>query len=311
MARDARWPFVPFLIVRSVQFVMAFIVLALGAYVVTGYPQSWAAGMGVFIGIFSMIWLSISFFLLFAGLLLPICVVVLDSFCLLFYLITMAGCAASGVLGSGACEVYSWDRYNTTKLYGPCVAAKGAFAILLLGMFGFIATVVVSSIILHRNRKDLRGKKHAQGLPPLSSSDPEYNPAVQGSQPLQQTGQEKQNLGVFQQQPVELGQQYQQQPVYQAQQPQYAQQQPQYYQQPQQPQQPYQQHAPYPQTEYVDPTMQAGFVPFSPSTSPLPELMTPQPTGGNFSAVSNETGGTSNPPDTYAEMPHNPVQPRS
>ncbi|KAI5777608.1 hypothetical protein EDC01DRAFT_591493, partial [Geopyxis carbonaria] len=169
MARDERWPFLPLLIIRGIQALFAIIILGLTAFVVSVLPFWWAA-IGLVTALFTLIYVGITFTLLFMNMLLPLAVVIVDAFLLVFYLISMAGTAASGVVGSDCTYsslytgiyTYSLTTYTST----PCVVSKGAFALELLSMFLFIATTVYAAIVLHKNRKDLRGAKHNQGLPP-------------------------------------------------------------------------------------------------------------------------------------------------
>jgi hypothetical protein len=187
--RDTRWPFVIFLIIRVVQAVLAFLTAALSAYVVSAAPSIWWAGMGLFIGLVALIWMGINIVLICMGLLLPITVVVIDAFCVVFFLVAMAGTGASGILQPDSCEytIYQYTGYAytySTTTVPACQAAQAAFGIELFSMLGFILTLVLASITLHKNKKDLRGKKYAQGLPPISSRDPTY-PSTSG-QPQQQ-----------------------------------------------------------------------------------------------------------------------------
>ncbi|KAI5812314.1 hypothetical protein BZA77DRAFT_228329, partial [Pyronema omphalodes] len=152
---------------RSIQLLFAIIILGMTAYVVNIYPFWWAS-LGLFIALITIIWCIINFVIFFLGLLLPIAVVIVDAFITTFLLISMAGTAASGIVGSN-CNIYdfSFTTYSYTYTYGVstgCMMAKGSFAMELLGMFLFIATLVYSSITLHRTRKDLRGKKYNAGL---------------------------------------------------------------------------------------------------------------------------------------------------
>ena len=100
--------------------------------------------MGVFIGLFVVIWMILNYVLFFIGLLLPVAVVVVDAFCVVFLLITMAGTAASGIL-STSCRPYystytqySWlskrDLQKRATYHTSCLLAKAGFGMLFLSM---------------------------------------------------------------------------------------------------------------------------------------------------------------------------------
>jgi hypothetical protein len=96
----------------------------------------WWAGMGVFIGLIVMLWSAISIVLFFLALLLPLAVVIVDAFCTLFLLITMAGTGASDALGSGLCKID--DGFGGEFTIPGCSSIqgviRGGFAMSLLGM---------------------------------------------------------------------------------------------------------------------------------------------------------------------------------
>jgi hypothetical protein len=85
----------------------------------------------------TIIWCIINFVIFSFGLLLPIAVVVVDAFITTFMLISMAGTAASGIVGSN-CNVYDFNytsySYYSYGVSSGCVVAKGSFVMELLGM---------------------------------------------------------------------------------------------------------------------------------------------------------------------------------
>lgn len=166
MAQDQRWPFIPFVAVRGVQFIFSVIILGLTAYLCS-FGDIWWAALGLFIAIIIFLWMVANFVLYFMCLLLPLAVVIVDAFCFLFLLIAMAGTASSNYL-SVDCAYWKY-----TDFYSPCSVVKAAFAFELLGMFLFIASLVFASITLHKTRKDLRGKKYNAGLPFVSGGTAE------------------------------------------------------------------------------------------------------------------------------------------
>ena len=100
--------------------------------------------MAVFIGLVIVIWVIINFVLFSLELLLPVAVVVVDAFCVVFLLAAMAGTAASGIL-SFSCRLYTTVDFNTSWSWGgntqrrstywtPCLIAKIAFGSQLLSM---------------------------------------------------------------------------------------------------------------------------------------------------------------------------------
>ena len=96
--------------------------------------------MGLFIALVILIWMVMNFVLFFNGILLPLAVVIVDAFCVVFLLISMAGSADSGWLATFDCSYYtssSYSSYSSPYYYSSvslCSTIKGAFAIELLGM---------------------------------------------------------------------------------------------------------------------------------------------------------------------------------
>ncbi|KAF8242635.1 hypothetical protein K440DRAFT_664615 [Wilcoxina mikolae CBS 423.85] len=278
MAKDARWPFLPFIIVRSIQLVFGLIILGMTAYIAS-IGSVWWNYLALFISLVMLIWGVINFVLFFMGLLLPVAVVVVDAFIVFFLLISMAGTAASGYVGSN-CRFYIIDydyTYESNTYWTPCLVAKASFAVELLGMFLFIATLVLASITLHKTRKDLRGKKYNAGLPFVSGSSAQAQDQEQGQQFY--AGEQK----------IEDQPQHYQQPA-----PVYTQQPQTYYPQPQQ-QVPLQQ---VPQQQYQQGPTYDAFV--SPPTSPPPPGEIIQHSTGGYT-----TGGSlpSEMPGAHTHLP--------
>jgi len=207
VSRDGRWPFIPFLVIRSIQIVFGIIILGLCGYIVSkesgnndysdedlNLDVDWWAGMGVFIGLIVMLWGAISIVLFFLALLLPLALVIVDAFCTLFLLITMAGIGASRYMNSN-CGAYGFSEFHMplpAVVKKPCDAAKGAFAMSLLCMLIFIASTAYASVILHRTRKDLRGRKYNANLPATSTKEGATDyvqpmQTMQGTAPVQPT----------------------------------------------------------------------------------------------------------------------------
>lgn len=209
--------------------------------------------MGLFIGLVALIWMGINIVLIFMGFLLPIAVVIIDAFCVVFFLVAMAGTGASGVLQPDSCEftIYEYTGFSysySTTTAPACQAAQAAFAIELFSMLGFILTLVFASFTLHKNKKDLRGKKYAQGLPPISSRDlTSGQPQQQQQQPMEHYMQPIQKMGSPPPQNPQYFEPLQPAPVYSPQQ-----------EYPQQPQ------------VYVDSSPQPVHEPISPPISPPP-----------------------------------------
>ena len=70
------------------------------------------------------------------GLLLPLAVVIVDAFLLLFWIISLAGAGADGFIGTdctyASYGLYSYNVYSYTST--PCVVGKAMFAMELLSM---------------------------------------------------------------------------------------------------------------------------------------------------------------------------------
>jgi len=207
LSRDGRWPFTPFLVFRSIQVVFGLIVLALCGNIIDDIggdvlkdiddSMSWAAPMGVFVGLISMLWGATSIGLFFSSLLLPLVVVIIDAFCALFFLVTLAGLGDSDYMKARPKETFTTSgdlnsidfldglfKRGVSKELKPYDIAKGALAMSVLSMVLFIATTAYASVILYRTRKDLRGRKYNAGLP--AASDKEG--AVDYVQPMQTIG---------------------------------------------------------------------------------------------------------------------------
>ncbi|KAF8540946.1 hypothetical protein BDD12DRAFT_547133 [Trichophaea hybrida] len=267
MAKDARWPFVPFIIIRSIQLALAVTILGMTAYIAS-IGSVWWNYLALIISLVMLIWGVINFVLFFKGLLLPVAVVVIDAFIVFFLLISMSGTAASGYVGSNCRLYYINDLYyaeESNTYWTPCLVAKASFVMELLGMLLFIATLVLASITLHKTRKDLRGKKYNAGLPFVSGS------SAQAQAQAQEQGQQFYAA----EQKVEDQSQHYQQPA-----PVYTPQPQTYY--PQQQQQVLQQ---VPQQQYQQGPTYDAFV--SPPTSPLPPGDIIQHSTGGFT-----TGGS-------------------
>ncbi|TGZ76307.1 hypothetical protein EX30DRAFT_344998 [Ascodesmis nigricans] len=167
--RDQRWPVWGVLIIRPIQLLFSLIILGMTAYLTSEVSGAtdllWSAPLGLVTALIATIYLVASIVLYFRNRLLPLFVVVLDAFCVLFYLIAMAGTADAG-FPKMTCNFSYYDWYLGTSYSGMstfCHAGKAAFALELLNMFFFIATLVLAALILHKNRKDLRGKKYNAG----------------------------------------------------------------------------------------------------------------------------------------------------
>ncbi|KAI5856387.1 hypothetical protein BZA05DRAFT_388323 [Tricharina praecox] len=267
MVQDDRWPMLPFLIVRATQTLFGVILLGMTAYICS-LGQVWWAGMGLFIALIILIWMAVNFILFFMGMLLPLAVVIVDAFCTLFLLISMAGTADSGWLALDCSYFYSGSL---------CPTIKGAFAMELLAMFLFIASLVFASITLYKHRADLLGRIHANGgVAPVTTSAELPAQSSQTQKPQEQ---------------------YYQQPLQQMQNPQQPMQ-PTAYPTPVYNTQQQQQHMP--QQPYTQGPAYDGFV--SPPTSPPPAEM--QHTGG-YSTVSSNTPHppAAGWPTAAAEMP--------
>jgi len=169
MVRDSRWPFWPMIALRSVELFFSVIVLGCSAYIISVFAL-WYAVMALVTALFTIIYFGINLFLLFSNLLLPLAIVIVDAFLLVFWLICIAGFGASGVLSSN-CQIsveyysYSFD-YDFTGTLIPCEVAKATFGISFIIFLLFIGSLILSAMILHKNRKDLRGAKHNSGLTP-------------------------------------------------------------------------------------------------------------------------------------------------
>jgi len=177
MTRDSRWPFIPFVALRAVQLLFAIIVLGETAYIVSEFEEPpWWPCLGLFTSLVAMLYCIATIVLYFTNLALPLALLIVDAFLLVFYLISMAGTADSGIVG-GSCtySYYSDNIYISDYTYSytstPCIVVKASFAFELLSMFLFIASTTLAAITMHKTRKDLRGKKHSQGLPPVSSAE--------------------------------------------------------------------------------------------------------------------------------------------
>lgn len=92
--------------------------------------------MGLVTALFTLIWVAVTFVLLFMGLLLPLAVVCVDAFLLLFYLISMAGVGDSGFV-SNSCSLSgydSWFGFYDAGTADYCLVSKAVFAFELLSM---------------------------------------------------------------------------------------------------------------------------------------------------------------------------------
>jgi len=194
---------------RSVEVFFSVIVLGCSGYIISIYP-AWQAVMALVSALFTIIYFAINLALLFTNLLLPLAIVIVDAFLLVFWLISMAGIGASGVLSS-SCKVdtytvdyYYYYSYSGTETNTTCEVAKGIFGMSFIIFLLFIGSLVLSAIILHQNRKDLRGAKHNSGLTP--DGEPQNMEAATGGVQAQYPGEPKQEY----QQPQQP--QYQQYP---------------------------------------------------------------------------------------------------
>jgi len=188
LSRDGRWPFIPLLIIRPIQLVFGLIVLGICGNIIDKYGDylsgkddifgdswsdnlSWASGMGVFIGLISMLWGATSIVLFFLAILLPLAVVIIDAFCTLFFLITVAGIGSSNFVQHSDKYCPKGGFFLEETQSKACGLAKGALAMSVLNMIFFIATTAYASMILYRTRKDLRGRKYNAGLPAASAKE--------------------------------------------------------------------------------------------------------------------------------------------
>jgi len=211
MGRDSRWGFIPFAILRPAQLLLSIIVLGLTGFLVSEIPVWWAC-IGLFIGIVAFIWGIVSIALFFSNILLPLVVVILDAFCVFFMLIAFAGAASSGFLAVDCTfSSYSFDGFGdeffssgTNKF---CLVTKGAFAIEFLAFLVLVASLVIGALTLHRTRKDLRGKKHGQGL---GDEDHDEEVVQHTAVPMQPVGAEH---GYYQTEEPKTDQFVQQQPM--------------------------------------------------------------------------------------------------
>lgn len=89
--------------------------------------------MALVSSLFTIIYVVINFFLLFANLLLPLAIVIVDAFLLVFWLISMAGFGASGFLATDCSyEIgygYGWSVSYSTGTWVPCEVSKAIFGI--------------------------------------------------------------------------------------------------------------------------------------------------------------------------------------
>lgn len=156
--RDQRWPFWAFIILRPIQLVFAVIILGMTAYMtaeLAGYVDIWFvsvlshmfdkskqalirllcryAALGLVTSLIAIIYLITSFVLYFSNRLLPLAVVILDAFCVLFYLVAMAGKGDAGFPEASCTYSYGYYySYSSTNVF--CVVGKAAFAFELLSM---------------------------------------------------------------------------------------------------------------------------------------------------------------------------------
>jgi hypothetical protein len=76
--------------------------------------------------VLSIIWTLISLYLFFNNLLLPLAVVIIDSFCFTFFVIAMAGTGSAAIT---ACMLHDADSTL------PCSTFEASFAFEVLAMF--------------------------------------------------------------------------------------------------------------------------------------------------------------------------------
>ncbi|CUS09400.1 unnamed protein product [Tuber aestivum] len=183
MVQDTRWPAKILIALRGVQLVFAIILLGLSAYMVSKIDDWWAC-ITLVSALFSLIYIGINFFLLFSNLLLPLAITITDAFLAVFWLISMAGTGDSGILSVSDCgDYYYFYAYLSTV----CQVSKASFALSLLLMLLFIGSLVLASMVLFKNRKDLRGAKYNSGMDPDGHPLPDHAnaaPAVPNAVPM-------------------------------------------------------------------------------------------------------------------------------
>jgi len=173
MGADQRWGFLPFIVLRSLQLLMAIIAMGLAADITAAVVDpNWQLPFGLFASIISVIWCIVAIALFFTNHLLPLAVVIIDAFILVFWLIAMAGMGSATLYDTNLltynCSACETDEFGEIFCLLPsvktiCELIKATFAFELLSMITFLFTLVLAAITLHRTRSDLSGRKYAQG----------------------------------------------------------------------------------------------------------------------------------------------------
>jgi hypothetical protein len=192
--RDSRWPFLPFIILRPKQLLLSIIILGLTAFVISSSIISfWFASIGLFTSIATLLWSIITIVLYYTNHLLPLAAVIVDAFLTLFWLISFAGTASSGLLAVD-CTNYELISGGIAFLGDDsiCEVIKGAFAIEFIAFLSLVVSLVLSSLTLHRTRHDLTGQNHAAGLDANGNYEEEGVVPEQTVVPMYPVGQEHQ-----------------------------------------------------------------------------------------------------------------------
>ncbi|KAL0634133.1 hypothetical protein Q9L58_006940 [Maublancomyces gigas] len=178
---------------RGAQGFFSLILLGCSSYVVS-QAELWYPAMGVVSSLFTLLYVGANVFLFLSNLLLPLPIVIVDAVLLLFWVITMGGFGGSGFLSISCKFTYNAGIYSpyltSTNIFvvqtsKVCTVSKAIFTFSFFIFLTFIGSLVISAIILYKNRKDLSGAKHNSGLTP----DGELQNMEAGGAPGQVQGQ--------------------------------------------------------------------------------------------------------------------------
>ncbi|KAL7272476.1 hypothetical protein RUND412_004707 [Rhizina undulata] len=153
MVADSRWPMIPLLALRAVQFVLGVISLGLSAWIISQYQSPWFACFALTTALLTIFYAGANVVLYFTDMLLPLAVVCADAFLWVFWLVSVAGSGngSSDVLKLSSCT-FTFYEYFVAFTYTDkhCTNIKAWFAFLVLSFLVAIPSTALAAFVLYQ-----------------------------------------------------------------------------------------------------------------------------------------------------------------